>query len=108
VDSVRRGLLPVRTEHTVLELIHRMLDAKLPTDLRVALVETMFDYQPAQWFGKVGSPPTPPPWDNATKSALELALELADVARADKHLPAPLRNRVAATRQQIAAALRSR
>jgi hypothetical protein len=105
VELVHRALLPVRTEEAVLQLVARMLARKLPPALEVALVETMFDFRSAEWFGKERTPPEPPPWSAASASALERARYLAKRVRGRASLPAALRTRVAESAKEIEAAL---
>jgi hypothetical protein len=103
VWAIHWGLLPVRTEETVLQMVTRMLARKQPAPVEIALVETMFDHRSAEWFGKVGNRPEPPPWSSASDPALKAALDLASDVRRRARLPATLRARVAETAKEIEA-----
>jgi hypothetical protein len=103
VWAIHWGLLPVRTEEPVLQMVTRMLARKQPAPVEIALVETMFDHRSAEWFGKVGNRPTPPPWSSASDPALKAALDLASGVRRRATLPAALRARVAETAKEIEA-----
>ncbi len=105
VETIRSALLPVRNHKSVVELADHMLSNSLPIEVEIALVETLFDYRPAQWFGKVGNPPQPPPWTSATKPALRHVLTLGRALRRRKRLPAALRQRIARTSEEIRAVL---
>ncbi len=105
VYVIHRGLLPVRTEESIVQLVSRMLARKLPTPVEVALVETMFDHRSAEWFGKERTPPEPPPWSAASAAALELALNLGKRVRGRASLPSALRARIDETVAEMQTAL---
>ncbi|MHB1013434.1 MAG: hypothetical protein ACYC37_11100, partial [Desulfobacteria bacterium] len=46
----------------------RMVTGSLPADLRPALVEALFDYQPSKWY-RGDDPPKPPPRAAASPAA---------------------------------------
>ena len=50
VSWMHKSILPRRNELAVLQSCRRMLGGSLPQSLRPALVETLFDYRPAEWF----------------------------------------------------------
>lgn len=103
-DAIHRALLPVRTDVNVLTLVTRMLEQKNSLALEISLVETMFDYQPVAWF-KMARHRKPPPWADAARAGLELALALARRSQARKRLPAALRRRVVESAKEIRALL---
>lgn len=105
IETVRTSLLPVRTELAVIESLSRLLRRNNAASLEVALVETLFDYQPAKWFGKIRDYPKPPPWSEGSNAALTKALTVAKRQRSNKRLPAELRRTVRETAEQLQAAL---
>jgi hypothetical protein len=65
---MREFILVRRNDEPLLLCCERMLTKSLPADLRPALVEALFDYQPEAWF-RVDDPPKPPPRANASPGA---------------------------------------
>src|SRR5260221_9698445 len=51
VDILHRALLPARDRLPVLQMCVRLLEASLEESVRVALVETLYDYRSRDWFG---------------------------------------------------------
>ena len=47
---MRSAILTHRNDLAVLRSCQRLLEAKLPAELRPALVEVLFDYKPTEWF----------------------------------------------------------
>jgi hypothetical protein len=56
-----------------------MVTQSLPADLRPALVEALFDYQPDKWF-RGCDPPKPPPRASAGDSAKQAFLRIGENA----------------------------
>jgi len=65
---MRELILPRRNDVPLLSCCERMVTESLPPDLRPALVEALFDYQPAKWY-RGDDPPKPPPRANASPEA---------------------------------------
>ena len=65
---MRNDVLPRRNDAPLLLCCERMVTRSLPADLRPALVEALFDYQPSKWY-RGDDPPKPPPRANASPGA---------------------------------------
>ena len=70
VAWMHRSILPRRNDLAVLQSCHRMLTGTLPPSLRPALVETLFDYRPDEWYD-ARSPVARPPRHLMTAPAKE-------------------------------------
>ena len=77
VGLAHRSLVPVRSSLEVARVVDRLASADIPGGLRAALLESLFDYRPAEWFGKAGQPPVAPSWSAASSGARALARSLA-------------------------------
>jgi hypothetical protein len=97
IAALRRSLVPHRTDLAVLSSAKRLVDSKLERDVTIAIVESVFDYQPQQWFGRQGMPPTPPAWDAASPDALRYVIEFGRGIERRRDLPASLRRVVRST-----------
>lgn len=100
VDLVHRAVLPRRARVPVIQICARLLQLELPAEVRVAIIETLFDYHSRPWFGPAMYPPKPPPWNSASTEALNLLIALADRILAGP-LEDSLRAPVQATRQEL-------
>jgi len=70
VDWMHRPILEHRNEAPLLECCLRILKGPMSDELKAALVETIFDYQPKDWYpGKRPSIPAPPPPSEVGKDA---------------------------------------
>jgi hypothetical protein len=65
---MRKFILPRRNDLPLLSTCERMVTGSLPPDLRPALVEALFDYQPSKWY-RGCEPPKPPPRSEAIETA---------------------------------------
>jgi len=65
---MRELILPRRNDVPLLSCCERMVTGSLSPDLRPALVEALFDYQPSKWY-RGDDPPKPPPRANASPGA---------------------------------------
>ncbi|MDO8738847.1 hypothetical protein, partial [Candidatus Deferrimicrobium sp.] len=68
VFLMRKYILPRRNDEPLLLACERMVTKSLPADLRPALVEALFDYQPSKWY-RGDDPPKPPPRAKASPEA---------------------------------------
>ena len=50
ITILRNFLLPKRNDQHLLEMSERILRSNSPSDLKLALLEVLFDYQPNQWY----------------------------------------------------------
>ena len=64
-------VLTHRTDAPLLAGCERLLASHLAPPLKTALVDSLFDYRPDEWFGEPRRLPTPPPFDQATPEARE-------------------------------------
>ena len=108
VDLLHSGLLPNRTRLAVLESCSRLLAGDLDPDVRLGLVETLFDHKSRKWFGPVMSPPLPPAWDSAPDESLEFLVGLAQRVLASRDLDADRARAVRDTVAEIEEILESR
>ena len=65
---MRKLILPRRNDLPLLSSCERMVTKSLAPDLRPALVEALFDYQPSKWY-RGDDPPKPPPRAKASPEA---------------------------------------
>ncbi len=65
---MRKLILPRRNDLPLLSSCERMMTKSLAPDLRPALVEALFDYQPSKWY-RGDDPPKPPPRAKASPEA---------------------------------------
>jgi hypothetical protein len=107
VDALHSAVLPYRTQLAVFQAMNHLLDADLPDEVRVGVIETIFDNRSADWFGVRKFPPTPPPWETASDEALRLVLAMADKVRT-RPLPEPLAEAVNNTITRIREILTAR
>ena len=68
--------------------------------MRLALVETLFDYRPDEWFGAADYD-EPPPRRDATREAREQLRRLAEIARSHVALTAAQRDAVERVLEEI-------
>jgi hypothetical protein len=69
---MRTSILPRRNEIPVLKSCSRMLGGSLPQPLRPALVETLFDYRPAEWYTPSNPVSCPPRQKMSAEARIEL------------------------------------
>jgi len=101
IADLHAALLPFRTEMLVLESVERLLSSALEEPVRVALLETLFDYRSRDWFGPGRDPPRPPPWQGASTEALRLLGRIGEAAQRQglpDDLAAPVEGTLAETR----------
>ena len=68
VGWMRTDMLRHRNDLPLLQMSERLLNGRLPSRLRPALVEVLFDYRPGEWF-KPGAGVSPPPLASAAAPA---------------------------------------
>lgn len=107
VDILHRSVLPVRTRLPVVEMCSRLLAGELPSDIRSATIETLFDYQSRLWFGPAMYPPQPQPWESASTEVLQFMIFLANRVLGVE-IEARLRGPVQSTRTRLESILQSR
>jgi hypothetical protein len=78
---MQSSILTHRNDFALLEMCHRLLAGALPEDLRPALVEVLYDYQPERWF-RPHQLLTPPDRAAATPAALAQMRQTANMVLA--------------------------
>jgi hypothetical protein len=102
VDVAHRSLLPARTNPAVIEMCARVTASRsVASSVRMAIAESLFDYQPRQWFGVAMHQPTPPPWSSADQTARAALKSLGMRLLAQPDIPANLREAIQNTLAQL-------
>jgi|HubBroStandDraft_4_1064222.scaffolds.fasta_scaffold246071_2 hypothetical protein len=101
IDVIRRSVIPFRISAAVLRSIERLLDREVEAPVQIALLESVFEYKPALWFGRVVSPPAPPPWEGASAEARKGAIAVGGKGLRRTDLPASLRVAIGETIQLL-------
>jgi hypothetical protein len=102
VDVAHRSLLPERTNPAVVEMSARVAVSRVVASrVRIAIAESLFDYQPAQWFGVAMHQPVPPPWSSADQTARTKLKSLGQQLLAQPDAPANLRAAIQKTLAQL-------
>ena len=102
-------LIPVRDHPAVVRLYKRLMQATIEDDeVREALVQSLFDYRPKEWYGTSPSHDTDPvKWKDCSTPVLEKLLNIADTA--DKlDVSAEAKAGVAKARKEIQSILAAR
>ena len=102
VDLAHHSLVPSRTSLEVIRLVDNLASSDIPGPLRAALLESLFDYRPAEWFGKTRQPPTAPSWSAAPTRSRTLARSLATRMALRDDLPPELRSKLREARDAAA------
>ncbi len=102
VDCLHSSLVPRRTQPSVLAAAGRLLADTQEPGLANGVIESLFRYEPKQWFG-TSPPPPPPPWDSAPPAVRDALVALGDAALARPDLDADLARAVRAELQRIRA-----
>lgn len=79
VFLMRKYILPRRNDEPLLLACERMVTGSLPADLRPALVEALFDYQPSKWY-RGCDPPKPPSRTSAGENEKQAFLRIGENA----------------------------
>jgi hypothetical protein len=102
VDVAHRSLLPVRTNPAVVEMCARLTASTLvESRVRMAIVETLFDYQARRWFGVAMNQPVPPPWSSATEAGRNALTSLGKQLLSQPDVPANLRAQIQKTLTEL-------
>ncbi len=98
VAVAHRSLLPVRTNPAVVEMCARVTASRsVASTVQMAIAETLFDYQPRQWFGVAMNQPTPPPWSSANEAARSALKSLGKQLLGQSNVPPNLRAAIGKT-----------
>ena len=101
VSMAHWALLPNRTKPRVIEMSGRLVNARISRDVQVAIVESLYDYQPRRWFSVASGQPKPPPWSAAPAAARERLKSLGKTLLARSDLEPALRAAIQETLQQL-------
>jgi len=102
IDVAHRSLLPVRTNAAVVAMAaHAAISGAIAAPVRLAIAETLFDYQPKPWFGVAMNQPTPPPWSVADPATRKTLHALGEQLLGRSEVPAQLRAAIQATLAQL-------
>jgi len=98
VSVAHWALLPNRTNAAVVETCTRLLSAGgVSRNVQVAIAESLYDYQPRQWFGLASGQPSAPPWSAASGATKDLLRSLAASLLRRSDLPPELRTAIQQT-----------
>lgn len=84
-DWLHMAVLPNRTQLAILQMCERLLALDIEPDVQVGVIESVFDYQPRQWFGLHA--PRPPAWRSAPPEVLRFVMEWGVKVRTRPNLP---------------------
>jgi hypothetical protein len=102
VSIAHWGLLPVRTNADVAAMCARVMKApKLSHKVQVAILESLYDYQPREWFGKRGVQPVPPLWKSAPAATRQVLTSLGTISLQRTDLPSDLKAAIQRTLSQL-------
>lgn len=94
---MRDGFLRHRQDVALLEACERLLRGdQLSGELKVSLVEALFDYRPEEWYPPDSPVPKPPDRSQASPTARAVLLRIGAWSAGQPNLPAGLKARVAA------------
>jgi hypothetical protein len=98
IEVAHRSLLAVRTDGAVVAMCARVLAHRLDSNrVRLAIAESLFDYQPKPWFGVAMNQPIPPDWKLADEPARSALRSLGNTLLGQADVPASLRVAIRAT-----------
>jgi hypothetical protein len=108
IDMIHWAVPAHRLHAGVADMVRGLLDRGLPPEVERALVETLFDYQGDEWFGRARNPPVPPPWPAAETGVLQRHLKLGEHILQTRKPPPPLAKTIESTLHEIRAILAAR
>ncbi len=95
IDWLHGPILEHRSDAPLLASCLRMLKGQMPDELRPALVETLFDYRPQEWFpGKRSVVPAPPPPGKISREAVVQMRSIGEYALKNVKLSDDLRKAI--------------
>lgn len=81
VSWMRQQILPRRNDERLLECCENLVSGSLPNNLKVELVDVLFDYKPEEWY--VGcDKPKPPARELTSGNAKQILQRIAQTANA--------------------------
>jgi hypothetical protein len=100
VECLHKGIVPRRTDASILGAADRILVRTTERPIAAAVVESVFDYRQS-WFGIESGISGPQPWKEGSPEALRTALRLADRALTRSEIGEPLREKIRRARAAI-------
>lgn len=91
VDMARESIVPNRTKVSIVRMVDTLWERSVEREVLLALAESIFEYRPDEWFGKVRNPPVAPDWSKAPRDARDAAAALGRKLSKRADLPASLR-----------------
>ena len=91
VDVIHRSIVPSRTGESLLRTLGSALGGGLEPEIRIAVLESIFEPRPVRFFGRQGNVPHAPAWESATPAARRAAAAIAQHALRENGLPAELK-----------------
>jgi hypothetical protein len=102
VDMAHHSLLPMRTHSDVVGMCARVaLSRTVAPEVREAVTETLFDYQPRAWFGVSRNQPRPPTWKSASPQTRRALQTLGRPLLSQPEVSVHLRKAIAGTLAQL-------
>jgi len=102
VSIAHWSLLPLRTNPDILAMCSRLLaSGNLSGEVRTAIEESLFDYQPKRWFSVQRAQPRPPAWTSATPAAKDGLRSLGNTILHQPDLAPGVRTAVQSTLDQL-------
>jgi uncharacterized membrane protein YfbV (UPF0208 family) len=103
INAAHWGILPNRLRPGVADSCGQILSGQsVSPRVKLAVVESLFDNRPAEWFGKRSPYPAPPAWTQATPEVRTAYAKVADIARRVPHLPAHVSKAIDDAMRQLA------
>jgi hypothetical protein len=95
VSMAHWALLPARINAGVVAMCARLLAKRgVSHKVEIAILESLYDYQPRQWFGVNLGQPQPPSWQSAPAATREQLRSLGTTALAWPDLPVETRQAI--------------
>lgn len=102
VSIAHWSLLPTRANLGIVEMCTRVLqNDALAHDVRIAMLESLYDYQPRRWFGLAAGQPGIPTWTAASRATLAALQSLGKHTLNRSDLPVELRAAIVKTLTEL-------
>jgi len=102
VSVAHWGLLPVRTNPAVVAMCARLLKTRgLSHEVQIAVLESLYDYRPREWFSLRAGQPSPPSWKSSPAATREILTSLGTSSLRRTDLPLGLRKAIQDTLRQL-------
>ena len=102
VSIAHWSLLPTRVDLGVVQMSAGVLqNHALSHDVRMAILESLYDYQPRRWFGVANAQPAMPAWSSASRTTRDALQSLGKTALSRSDLPAELRTAILKTLAEL-------